>query len=256
MISVTPIKAFNDNYHWLIEGNDEIWVVDPGDAQVVREALKNKAGSLNGILVTHHHWDHVNGIEALISEGIAVAGPAKSQHPLVNLPLSDGDSLALCGETFEVFEVPGHTLNHIAYFCAPTTQNPILFSGDTLFAGGCGRLFEGTPSQMHQSLSRLAELPEDTQVYCAHEYTLANLDFAISLEPNNQLLKERIADAQNTREKNLPTIPSTLKLEIGTNPFLRTKSNELKSRLLEQGVLTSEAPEEIFAAIRLLKDKY
>lgn len=256
MISITPLNAFKDNYHWLIEGDDEIWVVDPGDGRVVAEALAQRSKSLDGILVTHHHWDHVNGIEELIGENTIVAGPALEKHPLVNYPLVDADSIVVCGQKLRVFEVPGHTLNHIAYFCAPADQIPFLLSGDTLFAGGCGRLFEGTPAQMYDSLSRLAELPKETLVYCAHEYTLANLDFALSVEPENEQLITRIKEAKSIREQGRPTIPTTLELELKTNPFLRTHSDELKTGLADQGLLTSERPEEVFATVRALKDNF
>lgn len=256
MIDITPIPAFQDNYHWLISGNGDAWVVDPGDGEAVKQALHERSLALSGILITHHHWDHVNGIEALLSDNLIVAGPSLKKHPLVNTPLSNGDFITICGEQFTVFETPGHTLNHIVYYAQLSHQSPLLFCGDTLFAGGCGRLFEGTPKQMYQSLTKLAELPEDTQIYCAHEYTAANLAFASTLEPKNSKLKTRITDVHSLRKEGKPTIPSTLSVELETNPFLRTGSEEIINSARKNNPAVAIEPESIFAELRSMKDSF
>lgn len=255
MITTTAIPAFNDNYHWLIESEVETWVVDPGDGDKVQEVLAERSRTLTGILITHHHWDHINGIETLLHPDLIVAGPARDQHPLVNRPMQEGDTLAVCGSQFQVFEVPGHTLNHIVYYAEPENQDPILFSGDTLFAGGCGRLFEGTPAQMHQSLSKLGTLPERTQIYCAHEYTLGNLEFANTIEPNNPDLNSRLETVKDLRAQGIPTIPSILSLELKTNPFMRIHSAELTASAKRSNPDLKD-PISIFAEIRSLKDQF
>lgn len=256
MISITAIPAFKDNYHWLIESDSETWVVDPGDGNIVKEALAKKSKSLTGILVTHHHWDHVNGIEELLDDDLVVIGPALDQYPLVNHPAREGDVKCICGVDFEVIEVPGHTLNHIAYYAAPKNQQPVLFCGDTLFAGGCGRLFEGTPSQMHESLNKLAKLPENTQIFCAHEYTLTNLEFARQIEPTNPELSLRLADVKAKREQDVPTIPSLLSQELKTNPFMRVDSPELIASAQRINPDVANDPVSVFAEIRSQKDQF
>lgn len=256
MLKVTPIPAFNDNYLWLIENKEECWVVDPGDAIPVQNALEERGRQLTGILVTHHHRDHIGGIQALYKDGMKVIGPSLNPYELVNDRVSDGDIREVCGVDFNVIEVPGHTLNHLAYYAEPKEQKPLLFCGDTLFAGGCGRLFEGTPEQMYSSLSRLSALSEESLVYCAHEYTLANLAFAETLEPDNQALIGRIKESVHLRKKSIPTVPSSLKVEKKTNPFLRTTSNELieKAKLFEPNLKAD--PVAIFATIRKMKDQF
>jgi len=258
MLTVTAIPAFNDNYLWMIENDSECWVVDPGDAAPVQAALLSKGLNLTGILVTHHHSDHVGGIEALIKPGMPVIGPSISPFHLVNDPVSEGDIRNICGVDFRVIDVPGHTLNHLAYYAEPGNmqQKPVLFCGDTLFAGGCGRLFEGTPAQMYQSLNKLSALNPDTLVYCAHEYTMANLAFATSIEPNNLKLKQHTEDMQHLRDQNIPTIPSNIGIEIETNPFLRTQSEEVYKSAMEFDSTTGNQPIEIFATIRRMKDNF
>jgi len=264
MLKISPIPAFNDNYLWLIEGTaehaDECWVVDPGDASAVKAVLAEKGRKLDGILVTHHHPDHVGGIAELIKDGMRVIGPALSQHPLVNEAVSDGQELTACGEKFRVFELPGHTLNHVAYYSENQQENnqtnPVLFCGDTLFAAGCGRLFEGTPEQMLHSLERLAELPESTQVYCAHEYTVANLAFARHLEPDNADIKQRSAGCIEMRKNDIPTIPSNLGEEKKTNPFLRTHLPEFKDALSAHTGSKTLNQQALFTFIRKMKDQF
>ena len=257
-ITVEPIPAFNDNYFWMIENDQECWVVDPGDAAPVKAALSSKERGLTGILVTHHHSDHIGGISELINDDMPVIGPSINPYRLVNDPVSEGDIRKICGLEFRVLDVPGHTLNHLAYYVEKSDHlaKPMLFCGDTLFAGGCGRLFEGTPDQMYRSLAKLSNLNPETLVYCAHEYTLANLAFAQSIEPNNQKLKEHSQDMFKVREKNTPTIPSNIGVEKEINPFLRTFSEEIVLSAQKYDASTSDKPSEIFATIRRMKDNF
>ncbi|MBN8431910.1 hydroxyacylglutathione hydrolase [Microbulbifer salipaludis] len=252
MITIHPISAFSDNYIWHLHQDREHWVVDPGDATPVIDALGEQ--QLQGILLTHHHFDHTGGVQALKEKyDCEVYGPASIQG--VTRPLQDGDRFSLLGCDCEVIAVPGHTLDHIALVLTEGSTTH-LFCGDTLFAAGCGRLFEGTPQQMHQSLSRLAALPEATKVYCAHEYTLANLAFAAAAEPGNPDIKERMAAARAARAQNHPTLPSTIGTELQTNPFLRTQSPEIQAQAAAQGGDTAKTAVEIFASLRRWKDTF
>jgi len=220
MLAIRPLPAFEDNYIWLLQHGDDAAVVDPGDAAPVLAALQIEALHLRAILITHHHRDHTGGIAALRAAWpqAVVYGPAGETIAGVDRHLHDGDSLDVLGARFTVLDVPGHTRGHIAYYAAAEST---LFCGDTLFAGGCGRLFEGTPQQMTASLTRLRALPGDTCVYCAHEYTLANLGFARLVEPDNAALPARIERDRATRARDEPTVPPLLALERATNPFLR-----------------------------------
>ncbi len=257
MLNIDPIPAFNDNYIWLIScpDNKRAFVVDPGDAAPVETALAERQLSLAGILVTHHHFDHTGGVAELRQRHAAqVFGPHNQAIEGVDVRLGAGDAVDVLGERFTVLEVPGHTLDHIAYYHEGDT--PLLFCGDTLFAAGCGRVFEGTPPMMHASLQQLAALPGDTKVYCAHEYTLANLAFARAVEPGNQRLAQRMLDAEATRDRGEPTVPSTLALELSTNPFVRCQQPELLASLREQGRLESDDPDAVFATVRGWKDSF
>ena len=259
MLSITPIPAFNDNYIWLItesQGSGCL-VVDPGDAEPVREVLQQQGLTLAGILITHHHMDHVGGVERLLSDNsVPVYGPEKSPAQCITVRLKGGDQVDVLGMVFDVVEVPGHTLDHIAYFGAKSDRStdPVVFCGDTLFAGGCGRVFEGTPQMMHASLSRLATLPPDTGVYCAHEYTLANLAFALAVEPENEVLASRIEADKQTRDLGQPTVPSTIALELATNPFLRSDADSVRNSAARHSGETPLDPVTTFAAIRQWKD--
>lgn len=231
MLIAQGIPAFEDNYIWLIRNplRPQVAIVDPGDAQPVLQAIKAENLQPVAILITHHHWDHTGGIAELLAEyPMPVYGPAEETIPHITHALNGGDMVQLpdLDASFQVFDVPGHTAGHIAYYCKnKSDENPdaegLLFCGDTLFAGGCGRLFEGTPVQMHASLSQIVALPDDTAVYCAHEYTEANLVFARIAEPENERLRERQTEVRQRRQQDLPTVPSMLGVEKATNPFLR-----------------------------------
>ncbi len=263
MLQVTPIGAFNDNYIWLLRPADgsEAWVVDPGDAAPVLAELERLQLELAGILITHHHFDHVGGIEALRKHAadqgreLVIYGPDNPAIDGISHPLREGDCAEVLDTRFTVYEVPGHTLDHIAYFAAEGASSPILFCGDTLFAGGCGRLFEGQPEQMWNSLLSLRDLPDETLVYCAHEYTLANLDFARVVEPDNQTLLQRIRSDQDRRRRGEPTVPSRLAIECSTNPFLRADCPAVQAAARQRGGnLNQDA--QVFAEIRAWKDSF
>lgn len=256
MLTVLAVPAFQDNYLWLIHDGKHAAVVDPGDAAPVLAALNAHKLALAAILLTHHHADHVGGVpELLKSFHVPVFGPRHEAIPQITCPLSEGDSATIpeLGLTLSVLDVPGHTRSHIAYVAR---EMPWLFCGDTLFAGGCGRLFEGTPEQMVASLNKLAALPDATQVYCAHEYTLANLRFAREVDPGNILLIERIRIEQAKRDAGQPTVPSTIGLEKATNPFLRYRESAIAEHLIASGHLTAKEPIAVFAALRQLKNTY
>jgi len=252
MITITPIPAFNDNYIWLLQRGDERWVVDPGDDEPVIEALDGAA--LTGILITHHHYDHTGGMQSLIQRYRCPAfGPGTIEG--ITRPLADGDEFELLGTTAKVRAVPGHTLDHIA-ICLESGGQHHLFCGDTLFAAGCGRLFEGTPEQMYRSLQSLSDLPEDTRVYCAHEYTVSNLKFALAAEPDNDKVRDRMARAQEQRQLGRPTLPSTIGEERDTNPFLRCDSPAIRQKVRDHGANEQSDSVEIFAILRQWKDTF
>lgn len=262
-INIITVPAFHDNYLWLFHraGNSQAWVVDPGDAQVILAALAEQNLTLAGILITHHHPDHTGGIDSLLEKfpNIPVYGPDGGSVPQVTHGLKDGDTLTLGAVDhieFQVFALPGHTLDHIAYLCESPEAEPILFCGDTLFAGGCGRLFEGSAEQMYQSLSKLKGCADNTRVYCAHEYTLANLAFAIAVEPDNETLMQRITVAKKTREQNRPTIPTTIGVEKATNPFMRSEIDNIKQAAEKHSGLSLNQASDVFGAIRQWKDNF
>jgi hydroxyacylglutathione hydrolase len=231
-------------------------VVDPGDAAPVIEALDRLTLQLAGILVTHHHADHVGGVNALRPRlrGL-VWGPARETIPEPFTPLHEGDAIEVLGLGFRVIDVPGHTAGHIAYAQTGAAKVPLLFCGDTLFSAGCGRLFEGTPAQMHDSLSKLSALPSDTRVCCTHEYTLSNLRFAAAVEPGNAARADYDAHCQALRAEGRPTLPSSIGLELQVNPFLRCAEPEVKASAQAQGAAGDDEVG-VLAALREWKNRY
>ncbi|WP_292935505.1 hydroxyacylglutathione hydrolase [Noviherbaspirillum sp.] len=256
MLNVLTVPAFQDNYLWLIHDGKHAAVVDPGDAAPILAALEEHRLSLAAILLTHHHADHVGGVPELLRNfKVPVFGPRQEAIPQITHPLGEGETVTLAEPALRlsVLDVPGHTRGHIAYFAA---EQGWLFCGDTLFAGGCGRLFEGTPEQMLASLAKLAALPDKTQIYCAHEYTLANLRFANEVEPENVAIKARTQQEQAKRDRGQPTVPSTIGLEKSTNPFLRYRESGIADRLVAAGHLSDREPIAVFAALRQWKNSY
>jgi hydroxyacylglutathione hydrolase len=254
-VSVFPIKAFNDNYIWCLHNKTHCTVVDPGDAAPVLAYCQDNQLILSAIIITHHHWDHTGGIDALLAAfpNIPVYGPQNKNIEQITVRLSQGDAIELAqlGVKFSVIEVPGHTLDHIAYY-----GDIGLFCGDTLFSAGCGRLFEGTPQQMYQSLAKLTALPADTAVFCTHEYTMANIAFAETVEPNNQALIDYKQWANKQREKNAPTLPSNIQRELAVNPFLRCHSPELVTNVSQNMAATLASEQATFASLRSWKDNF
>ncbi|ABE49749.1 hydroxyacylglutathione hydrolase [Methylobacillus flagellatus] len=250
MFEIIPILAFEDNYIWLLHQHGHALVVDPGDAHPVLEILDARGLQLRAILVTHHHQDHTGGVEELIQATSAqVFAPAKEQFSFPHHPVTAGDRLDIPGIalSLSVLDVPGHTVGHVAYY-----GDGMLFSGDTLFGAGCGRLFEGTPGQMYSSLQQLAQLPVNTRVYCGHEYTERNLAFALSLEPHHEALLSRREATAALRAQGLPSLPSSMALELATNPFLRCH---------EPGIIAASKsaatdPVSVFAAIREMRNHF
>lgn len=233
MPQIIPLPAFTDNYVWAIRDGGRAAVVDPGDAAPVREWLEREGVALAAILVTHHHRDHTGGIVDLLRDApVPVIGPAREAIPGRTLAVGEGDRVELPGLalSLDVLDIPGHTAGHVAFVGrGEAWGGPIVFCGDTLFAGGCGRVFEGTPGQMWASLCALAALPGDTRVCCGHEYTLANLRFAAAVEPQRPAIAERIAREGAKRERGLPTLPSTIAEERATNPFLRAREPQVRA---------------------------
>ena len=257
MLEVSPVRAFSDNYIWLIRppanGGGAV-VVDPGDARPVNVALDEHGLRLHAILVTHHHPDHVGGVaELAAAHGARVFGPARERMPCEVERLADGDTVRLAGLglEFSVMGVPGHTLGHIAYH-----GHEALFCGDTLFSGGCGRLFEGTPAQMLHSLDRIAALPGGTRVFCAHEYTLGNLRFAAEVEPRNAAVLEALEVTRALRARDGISLPSTIGRERGMNPFLRCREPAVRAAVEAHAGRNLSEPVEIFAAVRTWKDGF
>lgn len=253
MFQVTPLPAFNDNYIWVLHHADHALAVDPGDAAPLEAWLAAEGLVLDAVLITHHHHDHIGGLASLKAgrPGLAVYGPAGIEG--VTRAVADGDRVALpeLGVGFDVMATPGHTLDHLSY-----AGHGWLFCGDTLFACGCGRLFEGTPAQMLASLDRLAALPGDTRVACAHEYTLANQRFALAIEANNATLQLQHRHDMALRERNLPTLPSTIRQEQQTNPFLRSREPAVRAALQQWSGIMPVNDADAFGQLREWKNRF
>lgn len=255
-MKLIPLPAFNDNYIWMLHDGQRALVVDPGDSHVVFEAIDHLGLRLEAILVTHHHGDHTGGVADLReATGAQVFGPRHEKVPEPLTRLQQGDTIHPLGLNVMVLDVPGHTAGHIAFYTEPADQAPLLFCGDTLFSAGCGRLFEGTPAQMLDSLGKLAALPDNTRVCCAHEYTVSGIVFARAVEPDNPALVDYQAEAATLRAQQLPTLPSSIRLEKAINPFLRTHLPTVM-RAVQQFDATARDPVSVFAALRTWKNQF
>ena len=255
-IKIYQVNALTDNYIWIIVNTRQqsALIVDPGDATPALAFLKQYQLELKGILITHHHWDHVNGVGDILQHyPVPVLGGSLSQLPLLTHKFKDGEVISVdaCFPQYQVLAIPGHTLDHIAYYADNS-----LFCGDTLFGAGCGRLFEGTAEQMYASLQKITSLPEQTEIYCAHEYTLNNLVFAETVEPDNQNIKQRIEKTKTLRKNNLPSLPSLLLEEKQSNPFLRCEIPAVIQQTERHSQRSLKQPVDVFTALRQWKDHF
>lgn len=252
MFEIIAIPAFRDNYIWALRAGHEAVVVDPGDAAPVLAWLDRENVTLKAVLVTHHHQDHQGGVAELLQQlpGLSIYGPAAESIIGLNQPLAGGETLQVLGMPVQVLSVPGHTRAHLAYLLGDA-----LFCGDTLFGAGCGRLFEGTPEQMFAAMEKIVSLPDATRIFCAHEYTLQNLAFAVQLEPENPAIQARIQSSQALRQRGLATVPSSLADEKATNPFLRYGVPAVAARARERNP-DALLPVQVFATLRAWRDEF
>ena len=260
MFQVHQIPAFKDNYFWLIQpdvSSPDAYIVDPGAAKPVEAYLQANNLSLKAVLLTHHHHDHIDGSQELADKyQILIYGPKSDRIPQVTHALKEADRLKLQCLTAKILALPGHTLDHIAYFIEVPENPPMLFSGDTLFAVGCGRLFDGTAALLYSSLQKIADLPGNTLVYGAHEYTMSNIEFALHIEPDNEDLKARAQMEANKRNLGVATLPTQLDLEKQTNPFLRCHLRSVRERILQLTGKPHDLSVDFFTSLRLLKDSF
>ena len=256
-MTLFPVPAFSDNYIWVLHDGQRALAVDPGEADGLASWLNDQGLRLDTIFITHHHGDHTGGVARLReSTGARVIGPAREDVPRPLQTVEEGDEVEALGVRFAVLDVPGHTAGHIAFHAADVDGRPLLFCGDTLFSAGCGRLFEGTPAQMLASLDRLAALPANTRVCCTHEYTLSNLRFALAVEPGNTALAEHADRCRALRERNLPTLPSSIGLERQINPFLRSHEPAVAAAAQRHDPATPADPLGVFTTLRAWKNVF
>ncbi|WP_394061666.1 hydroxyacylglutathione hydrolase [Alcaligenes sp. WGS1538] len=256
-VRLIPLPALNDNYIWALARQGHALVVDPGQAAPVLDWLQRESLQLDAILLTHHHGDHVGGVREILARRPArVWGPARETLPACDVRVAQGDRVVLPALelTLQVLDIPGHTAGHVAYFGQNEVKQPFVFCGDTLFAAGCGRLFEGTPEQMLASLDKLASLPPETLVCCAHEYTLSNLRWALQVEPDNPALLQRWEQDSQRRKQHVPTVPSTLETELATNPFLRTDKASVMQAAHRHAGHPLATSVDVFASLRNWKN--
>nr|WP_293246415.1 hydroxyacylglutathione hydrolase [Panacagrimonas sp.] len=254
---VHGVRVFHDNYIWILANQGQALVVDPGEAAPVQAALHRLHLDLAGILITHHHSDHVDGVPALTrSRFVPVYGPETEKGAIrgITHTIGHGETISICGVSCEVIGVPGHTLEHVAYVVPSSPA--ILFCGDALFSAGCGRILEGTPAQMHRSLQALGALPGSTLVYCGHEYTAANIQFALEVEPGNRELERYAARVRSLRSAGLPTLPAGLEAEKSINPFLRTSVPAVRASAERRAGRSLESETEVLAILREWKDGF
>ena len=253
MLSVEPIKAYTDNYIWLVSTNEGSIVVDPGESKEILNLIDSNKIDLKGVLITHHHYDHTNGLLDLTNKmNLEVYGPKKIEG--INNIVKESDKFSLIGIDFEVIEIPGHTLDHLAFYSS-NNKDPILFCGDTLFAGGCGRVFEGTFEQMFKSLKKISNYPKETKIFCGHEYTLSNLKFALEVDEDNKQLADEYINVKKLISSDIPSLPTNLNKELKVNPFLRCNEINIKNKVIDKfDIIDDEL--EIFTALRKWKDNF
>ena len=253
MLSVEPIKAYTDNYIWLVSTNEGSIVVDPGESKEILNLVDSNKIDLKGVLITHHHYDHTNGLLDLTNKmNLEVYGPKKIEG--INNIVKESDKFSLIGIDFEVIEIPGHTLDHLAFYSS-NNRDPILFCGDTLFAGGCGRVFEGTFEQMFESLKKISNYPKETKIFCGHEYTLSNLKFALEADEDNKQLADEYINVKKLISSDIPSLPTNLNKELKVNPFLRCNEINIKNKVIDKfDIIDDEL--EIFTALRKWKDNF